>query len=501
MHFGTPYASGFGSFQNMLKWDRVEAATAGRPPRVYFEPSPGFEDAFFGVYLNGIKQFTYAPTVGQVVGPQIVTPVAGVQSIQIVRQGHSADADVSRYCRQEESETAARATLSWVWPLDFVGPVAAPAWLSAWTFSGVSAQALSATEQAGRLAAAFSLTVDTGIATVAISRGGEVVSSGSGAVGTTITLAACGDYGFSGTVAVDVSAVDETGTLQWRTLSAMRIRRGGLQVAQVAPNGGDGRWTEPEDLAAASYSYTLRTLSDTGVEGSDSSPIVVDLNASPLPPTAIHYNSGGYAALVVHWTASATALATYNAYVQGPNDPYLDLNAPVALVAGTTSYTLPAQAYPGIVRVLVRAVKAGVEERKGALLDIELDASGVYVAPRPNTPTFGTTTITGATFVATGLYLSSYQDGAPSHLQLFARAPGGTYNYASPVAEAAVVSLMTGVYQAVLTWAGTSGTWECVLKARTSGGVQSEAPSEERQIVLASSTVAAPAFTAAASRS
>ena len=503
MHYGTPYASGFGAFQNMIRWDRVEPSQNGRPHRVYLEAAPSFGGAVFGVYVNGVRAQTVPVVEGAVSGPLYVPAAEGAQSLQIVRQGHSSDIDLGRYARQEEAETSARATLAWTWPLEFLGLTSASVSTDSWYFSGVQTSALDAAPMSGLGSLDYAVTMAGAVATVVVSDRAGPLATGTGPANSTVSFDEVGASGIAGSVWIEPASVDESGSLQWRNLAAMRILRGGVSVGQVANAGAaSGSWTEPDDLAAATYSYTLRTVSNSGVVSADSVPITVDLNAVPKPPTGIHYASGNYAALLIHWQASATAGATYNVYVQAASAPYLALNNPVNLPANTVSHTLPAQPLAaGIVRVLVRAVAGGVEERTGALLDLELSAAGTYMEPRPNTPIFAGVSILGAVANLSVLYRTAYEDSTPTHVQLFARAPDGVYDFTTPTASAVLTAYNATLKGAAISWPGTSGVWYVTILAATALGTQSETPADEIPLTLLATAAAVPAFTVEASRS
>lgn len=503
MRFGTPFSAGFGSPQNALRWDHIDASVYGEPHRVAIEAAPGFADAVFGIYVNGVRVGVLEPGEGEIDGPGFFASATGTQSLQILREGHSSETNLARAARAEQAATAPRAALSWTWPFTFLGATTTPVELSGWSLTGVLPSLLTVGAIRGRFEATATLTVAAGIASVEVRSAFGILCYGSGAVGTTITLVTSSASGVAGTVDVVAGAVGETLTLQWRCLAAMLVLRGGVQVARVPAPAEIStiRWSEPADLAGGTYSYTLKTVSDTGVVSAASSPVVVNLANPPAAPTALRYVSGGSAAIALAWTASTTVGVTYNMYIQSPDEPYLNLNDAVVLPAGTTTYTLPAQmGYPGFVRVLLRAEKSGVEERVGAILDIELDGSGVYVSPRPNTPQFATLAIAGATFTVSAVYDPRREEGVATQVQLFARAPGGAYNFASPVATGTLVAGAT-FKTASLSWTGADGTYLCVLKARTASGVQSESASPEATVELLSTTATPPTFTVEAARS
>lgn len=503
MNFGAPHAAGFGSAQNHLKRDAIQPSANGRPHRVFLQAAPAFEGGIWGIYLNSLQVDTISLPDSTYYGPVFVPASGGLDSLQFLRQGHSSAVDLSCVARAMQVDTSPRVTLSWLWPSEFLGASVPASWLSAWVFSSVPSTLINMDQNLPyRGSWEYSLSVVAGVAFIAVTSGATAICSGSGAVGTTVDLVDAGN-GISGTVLVNGSAVDEAGDLVWRWPAAMKVYRGTVLQATVA-NPMDGRaatWAEPDDLAAGAYSYTLATLSDFGVVGTPGSPIVVNLNTVPLPASNLHYTSGAAAALVVGWTASPTTGASYNLYVQGIADDFMDLNAPTAISAGVVTATLPAQTgYPGVVRVLLRAEKSGVEEAQGQLIEIELDGAGGRVAPRPNTPFFGPYSVAGAALTVNALYITAYQAATPTSIQLFKRTPTGSYDFVSPIATAALsagVNFRTAVLSATL----TPGTYYLTLRSITAGGVLSESYPDEIQVIADTSAITAPTFSAQAARS
>jgi len=503
MNFGAPHAAGFGSAQNHLKREAIQPSANGRPHRIFLQAAPSFEGGIWGIYLNSLQVDTISLPDSTYYGPVLVPASGGLDSIQFLRQGHSDAVDLSCVARAMQVDTSPRVTLSWLWPSEFLGSSVPSSGLSAWAFSSTPPTLINMDQNLPyRGSWEYSVSVLAGVAFIAVTAGTTPICSGSGPVGTTVTLVDAGN-GISGTVLVDGGAVAESGDLIWRWPAAMKIYRGAVLQATVA-NPMDGRaitWAEPDDLAAGSYSYTLATLSDLGVVGAPGAPIAVNLNAVPLPAANLHYVSGSAAALVIGWTASPTTGAGYNLYAQGIADDFMDLNAPTVLAAGIVTATLPAQTgYPGVVRVLLRAEKSGVEEVQGQLIEIELDGAGDRVAPRPNTPAFGPYSVVGGALTVNALYVVAYQAAAPASIQLFKRTPSGSYDFASPVATAALssgVNFRTAVLSAAL----TPGTYYITLRSITAGGVLSASYPDEIQVIADTSAITAPTFSAQAARS
>lgn len=340
-------------------------------------------------------------------------------------------------------------------------------------------------------------------------------------------------------------------------------------VAVACFRGQEGvRWTEPSELAAGTYYYRLTAVSDTGEDGAESDVVSVTLSGAPRPPTGLAYLEGGAADTVLQFLSSPTEGAAYRAYLQPPGAAPLNLDdAPCATAsshplwlaghayvlgemvapsvwngrryectcAGTTGPSAPAwpltpgatvadgsvewtcRAYqmalpavtgcPGVARVLLRAVKDGVEERNLDSLELEYDAGGDYVPPRPNVPGLDTRRLSvadGLTLTVRGVYSSQGQRGGATELRMFTRPLGGAYDYAEPVATAALSAVgPNGLQTATLIHAFSAAGWRYVrLLAATAAGTLSD-PAGAPEALVYVSTAAAPApveFSAWASR-
>lgn len=151
-------------------------------------------------------------------------------------------------------------------------------------------------------------------------------------------------------------------------------------------------------------------------------------------------------------------------------------------------------AAPGIARVVLRAALAAdqaQEERNLDALDVEFDAGGNYVPPRPNAPGLDQRTLAvseGLRLRVRGVYDATGERGAAVELRLFARAPDGGYDYGTPAATAALVvsaprQVKTALLDAVLPAAG----WRYLRAlAATADGVLSHPDQAPEYLIYAS---------------
>jgi hypothetical protein len=486
----------------MLYRDRVEWNPVLRVFSVSAQASPGFEGTF-GVFINGNKAKTFYSSNSAMAGPVIVPSVGGRQSVQIIRMGSSGDVAMGLVARTEEAGTADRVTLQWVWPVDYFGASNSASDLSSWAFSGLSQgeSLLTPGDKRTRGTMQYSLVVVAGTATLTLRANNQTVASGSASVGGSLTFT--GDT-VSGSVSVGGGAANESGDLYFRSPKNVHILRGGVDVGTAVNSGGyDVRWTESAALAPATYQYSLYAVSDTDVSGNASANTAITVYGPPEPATSLAYVSGSASNTTVGWYSSPTANCTYNLYVQSVDSPYLDLNDPTAIGSGSnTASGIAITGYPGIARILLRAVKSGVEEREGTMAEIEYDAVGQYVPPRPNTPALGQVSISGNIVSAEAILFTAGQDIAANSAQLFYRTTSGAYNFASPLGSSVYGSESNR--SRVATPSGVifdgPGLYYITCKSSTNG-TQSAGYADELLIMISDSPTAPPDFAAYATRS
>jgi hypothetical protein len=340
------------------------------------------------------------------------------------------------------------------------------------------------------------LTVSGSDVTVDLYRGGTKLATGDGTVGGSVTLTAEGGSGLSGSVTVAGGAATKTETLTARWPYSMKVKRGTsdpptVVVETVLFEGGDRHtWTEPEDLTAGeTYYYRYVPVSDTGTDGTESASASYTLPGPPVSPEDLAYDSGNAAETVLSFTPSTTPASTHNVYLQQPGDEAMPLEPESGAVVDGSSITLPAiTGYAGTARVLVRAVKSGVEDANGEILELEYDGAGDYVSPRPNAPTVrGYSVASGLSASLLGVYPTTDEKAVATKLNAYVKAPGGSYP-GSPDATAALGTAYDGVKEAtVAVTLASAGVWWIKVTAATAGDVESEGYDEF--MVVGSETV------------
>jgi len=494
MRYGCPHAAGLGSPELAVEYLKLEQVRGTW--RARWKPRSGWGAAWFGVYNNALKQtHLFAPEGVEQVVP-ILPNVGKDLSVLVLRLGPNAgwpDADYSHVARTFESEEAKRATLFWKWEPDEVGSISdTDTYTSSWALTGIK-RSNTIVESGHKLWTylEFSITVSGGNATVTVTRDGQTVCSGTAALGASVTLAEQNSSGISGSVTVVGGATTITGQkVFFRWPKEMKILRGTsdppMSVAHTYTFDEEDEvtFTEPSDLAAGTYYYRIQPVSETGDDGTVSSTKSTLIPGTPQPPTNVAYASGNASGVTINFTPSSTPGATYRAYlsnVGGVLDPF----TPVATAAaGATSITLPAiTGSPGYAYVVIRAVN-GTDEDKNAngTLELEFDASGVYIPPRPNAPEIALESIvltSGRALSLTGVYATLDEKGVATELRLYARDPGGSYGAA--LATAALGAARDGLKTASLSYTFPANARKfIVLKAATAAGTLGDAGAEVR---------------------
>lgn len=485
MKFGGPYSAGWGNPESCLT--RFEATRVGGFIRLVVQARSDIPEAWYEVTRNS-KHIDFIYLRPSEVRALSIPCEAGYskQALAVVRCG-PVPVSVQRAARWYDGQTSLRASHWWKWTPDIVGSYDADgeSVLSAWTLTGLSYHLTQrVTGKVTRGTLRVEITVDGTDVDVEVYKGQTLLASGSGSVDGSVPLA--GEL--SGAVTVAAGAATATETLEIRWPASMQVKRGltnppSAVVASVPFEGADSRlWTEPSDLTAgATYYYRFAAVSDTGEAGSDSATVTIALAAPPVAPSGLAYDSGNAAETVLSFAPSTTAGATYHVYLQNPGAEYMPETPCEAVVdAEEGTITLPeVTGYPGLARVLVRAVAGGVEERVGASVALEYAADGAYVASRPNDPTIRKIAVSsGRTITVYGSYPTAGEKGLAASLGIYTKQPGGAYG--ALVASANLGTAWNAVKDAAVNATlAANGHWWVKLVARTAGGVESESYDEE----------------------
>lgn len=327
-----------------------------------------------------------------------------------------------------------------------------------------------------------------GTLTLTIYNGALAVASGTGTSGTTWTLTELNDSGISGTVDVTYSA-DEEGTIlyaRWPARFDVFHDNAPLSFPMAASGSvaDDGvsntlQYRSARLSAGGTYYVVSRAVDENGNSSTNTTAETISIARPPAPGGRPAYVSGGYAATVIGWTASATASVRYNVYDSGVVDPatdtlpWIDLQTPV----GNTNllqYTLPAisSGYTGKRWVLVRAYHAsGSAWEEGNIQVCELEyVAGAIVGKRPNSPICSLpATVDGADLTAYFSYAVADQAVAPTHFRLAMWPVGDPPSYTAVNSiELADASYLGGVYTGSITGGLSTGLYYYNVRAYSS---------------------------------
>lgn len=458
--------------------------------RIRFTPVTGYGDRFFHIYVNGKKSgIVYAEEgkESEHVGLYDGAPDRVAVAIEDGGDWSDLDYDPSFVAEELEAGSANKIAARWAgrWTLEDYGDGGQ---LSSWTLTGLrrfsNLEPVTGKPTQGRLGIA--LTDATGTRTVVLYAGETPIASGSRSGDGAITLAEQNESGVAGTVTVaysaDIALADGAYVYaRWPASYQIHYSTSALSFprtpeATTADDGGNVFSYVSSSLSAGTYNVAVVAVSDTGIaDSAPTTPATVTIYSNPEAPTNLAYTSGGIAATVISWTASATTGVTYNVYDSDIDEP-TNLETPIATGVSALTYTLPDKTgqEPGTRRVVVRTVKSGVEEKNSNALAIEYDAAGVRVPARPNSPFIGKIEKTaGRTVTVIGSYDANGESGTATKLQLFIWADGGTPNYTTPDDEETLDTGVAGLKQATLAATiAVNGYYRLGIRAATVAGTQ-----------------------------
>jgi len=474
MLWGEPWGCFWGDPDEMIM--SLDVLDVGDGPRVKVRLNPATYSGsydysqFVRLLVDGVPQGDY---VWLAVGDTVeLLGVWGHDSgdhvVSVQLNGDSSDTDGSD-ANQNDAFLATRADrikvdVTAVPGLEAVGESGQ---LTAWSLTGLQRYTnVMPVDQHGNWAKLdVTLTNAAGVRTVTLKQNGQTIATGSRTGDGVVTLAESGSSGVTGSVTVSYAGDVTTGAyvlIRWPKYFAIHYKQSAF-TAPDFPRTAEGtlvddgqsnaRTFRSAQLASGTWRVVAHQIDDnanesTGLAGGGDS---VTLVTPPEPPTSLAYASGGAAATIVQWVASATSGATYNYYDSGETGIInLDTATGTHIAGtGTLTQTLPSVSgsFTGTRRVIVRAVYGGIIEGNAETLDIEY-AAGQVVPARPPAPQgLASITLSGRTITVPVSVSLLAGAGTPAWLHLFARAVGGSFDYDSP---STVVQLGTAVGQAIV---------------------------------------------------
>lgn len=407
MRFGQRYSAPVGEPTKTLEYCLIDEIN--NQLRVKFKPRENWGNKWYHIYQNAIKQTQLYVLEGEP-ATVIITPPYGQTklSILVLNVGSQSDPsyDAHLVARTYE-ETAPRTTLEAAFTPEIMEAIGDDQTLSNWVLTGYTYGQNCTIDRTQPTRCYIDIDAAGTGPTVSLYNHGLLVAQGTGTG--SVTLEEQNDSGLSGSVTVSPSITTFAAQLYIRWPDHINVLRGTtnpptVSVADIPFAGVESvRWVETADLAAGTYYYRLQSVSDTADIGDSTASESVTIPGPPEPPTNLAYSAGDAADTSIDFTDSITPGVTINVYLQLAGEEIMDLEVPVAVTANSYGYQLPALTYPGTNRLVVRAVKAGVEEKNLDVLELEFGSDGVYIPARPNS-----CEIDQSRTVVTGLSASIY---------------------------------------------------------------------------------------------
>jgi hypothetical protein len=467
---------------------------------VSFRPAAGYGGRFYALYLNARRERACFVAEGQAAARGVaLPPESGPVSIALEDLGDWADAsyDPNEGALALEALCAARISLSWLAAVEICprATASAAAQLSAWSVTGLKRFSNCAPVPGRPARAQLEARLDVAGAqrTVTLFSSGRLVASGVRAGDGAVVLSEENSSGLSGSV--DVAASGGVGAgecvLEPRYPRSYEIHHstGALvfprAAQQTVPDDGCSNLFRAisAELPAGAHNVAVLSVSDCGVVRGSAASQSVMIEAPPLPPQNPAYDSGGASATTIRWTASATPGATYNIYDSDLNG-VARMDAPAATHgagAGVLTQTLPAIGYPGLRRVLVRAVSGGIEERNGEVLTLEYDAGGNIAGERPAAPRIRALSVSAGRVASVTAVSFAAGQVAPASAQLFLVPEASAIDYAAPVDTQAWGDEVAGVRVAALSAvAPADGFYKVAVRSVSAAGTQDAGLAWER---------------------
>lgn len=470
--------------------------------RVLLRPAAGYGGRWYGLYANArLAAVVYAAEGGA--AEALLPWPAEAEELCVHAEdfgGWPAGYDPEFTARAADEMSAPGLRLEWAAQVEALWGSEDGGQLSAWTISGAK-RFSNCDPLAGwptRASWAVALDDEDGIRRVRLYASGRLVAEGTRAGDGAVELEARNESGLSGSVTVAYDGGLGLGAAKlaarWPAAYELHFAPGGLSFpraaeAEVFDDGRSGRSRFGSGkLAAGIYTVAVRPISDTGAAAGEPETRTVEVYGPPQAPGAAAYVSGDAAATTVGWTPSATAGAAYRVYA-GEIGGVLNLLEPQSVAGPPYEAALPAvSGYPGERRVLVRAVKDGVEELNGQVLLLEYAADGSVVPKRPNAARIAAVAVEdGLTVRVRAVYRASGERVAPATAELYLAAGEEAFDLDAPAASAAWDAELAGVRGAELAAAAAGAGWYRVMvRARAADGTPNANEAWERVYVSAS---------------
>lgn len=249
--------------------------------------------------------------------------------------------------------------------------------------------------------------------------------------------------------------------------------------ATIIDNKRDNVFTYRSPIVAAGTWYIVaHQVNENGTESTGTTNVSILTKLVPDSVTNLQYTGGGYAAAIVSWTASTTALSTYNIFDSGDTG-FLDIDSATSTHiagTGTLTQTLPAisGSFLGKRYVVVRSVLAGVDDGTVKILTIDYSSGSATGEPPPPLLQAGRVSIVGRTLSVSCSVDSTRSLTVPVNLQMFLYPAGTSPNYAIPTTTLALGNKIgASWFKTISATAVSDGDFEAVIRTIAASGAQS----------------------------
>lgn len=517
MNTGDPTSVAPGENEHHVDTFDLLVNSTGRGARLTVRAAAGYGNNHWAVVVDErIQNIIFLPE-GELVEIDVLFSLD--QSIHIVSLSplgswdSDVDIDVTQDQRNFESDKGKSAIITWDAVIEEIESFNDLQQLSNLVLTGLRrfTNARTLLGKSTQAALDIQITDVAGTRTVILSISGFVIASGSRVGDGTITLTASNNSGIIAPSSVDIVYSADV-TLAAGAFAAIRWAASYEVHVAVQPTISFPRTAEKiilddgkannfaaviDNLGAGTFDYVIRAVTDSGTVGTNTAVLgSFIVPGRPEAPGTPVYASGDNTNTVLDFLASTTGGATYRAYdsVLGEATNFEVIAATAGAGGGTLSINMPSiGAAAGIRRIVVVAVSGGIEDAERKAVEVEYDAAGVVVTPRPNVPGFRLESISGRTIKVRWYYDPSDALDVATVTQLFIFAEGATPVFTTPDATSAIaagVGIQTGTFEFTV---GSDAWFNWLVKAATAAGIQSRNVELQGPIYLSTATPAVPA--------
>lgn len=495
MHPGGCTTQSPGATRDHILYTKLDAIGGSIRLRAY--PLTAYQEKYYALYVNGtyegFNRYANPNEIIQTVSPLDPGTTAASAYLEDCGDWSAFPDGFSPDGQAETNDATSAQRIQFVWTAPYsLTSVRGDTQLSAITVTGAIRNVnVQRSNRNTRGILSYTISNSGGTYTVSWYNGDALVAQGSRAGNGAVSCAEQNNSGLAVactiTYTADVAADTAYLELRWPESYAVHYSTTALSFPRAAEETvNDSGLNDFEHLtpvlAAGTYYWNILTVDDDGITQSAgfATTTTLQINTTPASPT-ITGVTGTAAALTVNWTVgeAGCTFTAYHSYIDGVTNfgQYLG-PAAVTTAADATSAILPAvTGYPGYVRVVVRATKSSNQETADAVYEVELDAAGAIVNPRPNRASITGITITGGlTLSVEGIVVDDDAQAAATAFDLLIVALAGSIDpTAAAQATVALGDAVLGVKRGTVPYTVLAGGWyRMALLAKTAALARSK---------------------------